>query len=104
MKYCFIILLSIVVCNSSLSGMENRSELLMKQKRFVRELYFERRYFDAIAETKRLIALDSGADAWKDYTFFIDVNYFLGGQLLRSFQPIRMSWSTATEYCYRNRI
>jgi hypothetical protein len=61
-------------------GAENKNELVLKQKEFVRELFFEKRYFDVIAETNRLIALDANADDRRDYAFFIDVNYFLGGQ------------------------
>jgi len=80
MKYCFIILIFSILFCGSLMGAENKNELVLKQKEFVRELFFEKRYFDVIAETNRLIALDANADDRRDYAFFIDVNYFLGGQ------------------------
>lgn len=49
-----------------------------RQKRFVRELFSEKRYFDAIAETRRLESLDPGTRS--DYGFFIGMNFFLGGR------------------------
>jgi TM2 domain-containing membrane protein YozV len=63
-----------------MAGAENKNEFVLKQKKFVRELFFEKRYFDAIAEMNRLIAIDPGSDNRDDYHFFIGVNYFLGGQ------------------------
>jgi hypothetical protein len=80
MKYFFLILMSFTLLYGSVTGAENKNELVLKQKKFVRELFFEKRYFDVIAETNRLIAIDAGADNRKDYPFFIGVNYFLGGQ------------------------
>jgi hypothetical protein len=50
------------------------------QKRFVRRLFSEQRYFDAIAETKRLRSGTRDTGKARDYDFFIDINYFLGGQ------------------------
>ncbi len=51
-----------------------------RQKRFVRQLFSEKRFFDVIAETKRLRSVDSRIGSRPDYDFFIDINYFLGGQ------------------------
>jgi hypothetical protein len=53
---------------------------LSRQKRFVRSLFSEKRYFDAAAEAKRLRFEDTRSGAGPDYDFFIDINYFLGGQ------------------------
>jgi hypothetical protein len=80
MKYCFTILVFISLFPGSLMGAENSSKLLLKQKRFVKDLFFQKRYFDAIAETRRLIAFDPDTDNRVDYAFFIDINYFMGGQ------------------------
>jgi hypothetical protein len=55
------------------------SDLIGKQKIFIRDLYGQKRYFDAITETRRLMVFDPVGDG-KDYSFFIDINYFLGGQ------------------------
>jgi len=52
----------------------------VRQKRFIRDLFSQKRYFDVISETRRLMALDPAGDERKDYSFFIDVNYFLGRQ------------------------
>lgn len=51
-----------------------------RQKRFIRELFSEKRFFDAIAETKRLRSMDSRSGSRAEYDFFIDINYFMGGQ------------------------
>jgi hypothetical protein len=80
MKYFFIILMFFALSGGSLTGAENKNELVLKQKKFVRELFFEKRYFDVIAEMNRLIAIDTGDNNRNDYPFFIGVNYFLGGQ------------------------
>jgi len=55
-------------------------DAVSRQKRFVRSLFFEQRYFDAAVETRRLLFEDARGAARPDYDFFIDINYFLGGQ------------------------
>jgi len=80
MKYFFIILMFFTLSNGLLSGAENKNELVLKQKKFVRELFFEKRYFDVVAEMNRLVSIDAGSDNRNDYPFFIGINYFLGGQ------------------------
>ncbi|HOT45392.1 MAG TPA: hypothetical protein PLM53_11155 [Spirochaetota bacterium] len=64
---------------SSLASAETGG-LAVRQKRFIRDLFSQKRYFDVISETRRLMALDPAGDDRKDYSFFIDVNYFLGRQ------------------------
>ena len=51
-----------------------------RQKRFIRGLFSEHRFFDAVAETKRLRSMDPRIGSRPDYDFFININYFLGGQ------------------------
>ncbi|MBN2159832.1 MAG: hypothetical protein JW807_10585 [Spirochaetes bacterium] len=58
----------------------DRGEFISRQKKFIRELFSEKRYFDAIAETRRLIAHGHGSRMRDDCNFFINVNYYLGGQ------------------------
>jgi hypothetical protein len=78
MTYCAVVFfLFTVTVSPEASAAE--SDLVGMQKRFIRELYHQKRYFDAITETRRLMAFDAGGDH-KDYFFFIDINYFLGGQ------------------------
>src|SRR4030042_1060064 len=76
-------LIAIVFFSISFSyalGAESDSSFIFKQKRFVQELFFKKQYFDVVAETRRLIAADTDRENQKDYIFFIDINYFLGGQ------------------------
>lgn len=80
MKYSFVILMLFAVSYGLLSGMENRDEIVLKQKKFVRELFFEKKYFDVVSETNRLVAIDTSAGNRKEYLFFIGINYFLGAQ------------------------
>lgn len=59
---------------------DEKKDVIGKQKEFVLELFSSGRYFDCIAETRRLSIMDpSGGDA-AEYDYFINVNYFLGGQ------------------------
>jgi hypothetical protein len=62
------------------AGAEGGGDFITAQKCFIRELFTSGRYFDAAAETRRLMALDSGAESMHDYEYFIRVNLFLGGQ------------------------
>jgi hypothetical protein len=55
-------------------------DAVSRQKRFVRSLFSEKRFFDAAAETGRLRLEDGRSAARTDYDFFIDINYFMGGQ------------------------
>jgi hypothetical protein len=64
--------------------------MFMAHKKFVRELYNQKRYFDAISETQRLLACETDENNRKDYSFFIAVNYFCGGQygsVIHGFTP-----------------
>lgn len=51
----------------------------LKQKKFIRELYYEQRYYDCIAETIRFCSADKSA-AEKECLYFIEMNYFMGKQ------------------------
>lgn len=55
-------------------------KLINQQKNFIRQLFSEKKYFDTIAETRRLISLIPGEKDIGTYNFFIEANYFLGGQ------------------------
>jgi len=52
------------------------NDFLKRQKKFVKELYLEKKYFDAIAEARRLSLYDNN----RDIEYFIYMNYYLAGQ------------------------
>ena len=54
--------------------------LISKQKRFVRELFSNKMYFECISETGRLLEFSRDLEDSDSYLFFINVNYFLGEQ------------------------
>ncbi|MFC1670470.1 hypothetical protein ACFL20_08760 [Spirochaetota bacterium] len=76
------LLLMIVPLCIFFPGEQARGEinLKIKQKKFVQSLFNERRYFDCISETRRLINLNAKDDAPHKYDFFINVNYYYGHQ------------------------
>jgi tetratricopeptide (TPR) repeat protein len=50
------------------------------QKSFIKKLFAEKRHFDCIAETRRLLHHEPDLERRADYLYFIGANYFLGGQ------------------------
>ncbi|TAL35270.1 MAG: hypothetical protein EPN93_10750 [Spirochaetes bacterium] len=50
------------------------------QKAFIRNLFERRDYFSAIAETRRLLVYEPGSARAGEMRYFIEANYFLGGQ------------------------
>lgn len=56
------------------------NDFIVKQKRFINELFTKGRYFDCIAETRRLAGSDIPAEEKNNLNYFIESNYFLGGQ------------------------
>jgi len=78
MRY-FIVSVLVVFPFVMAPGAKNEA-FITKQKVFIRELYLEKRYFDCISETGRLIAsFGPGSDTciWRN---FMTLNYYLGGQ------------------------
>jgi hypothetical protein len=57
-----------------------QDEFINKQKRFINELYNNKKYFDCIAEARRLLEHKSSASGQDDLTYLIDTCYFYGGQ------------------------
>ena len=82
MKYLGYAIVIVVLLQSTLTAAGDSGSVgfVPMQKKFIRELFNGRRYFDAIAETRRLMAEDRDPDRNRDYLFFIDVSYFLGSQ------------------------
>lgn len=78
MKY--VIIASLLLLLALPLSAADASALAGRQKSFVMDLFSQKRYFDAIAETRRLMAFDSRIGLNPDYEFFINANYFLGGQ------------------------
>ncbi|MBP7583697.1 MAG: hypothetical protein KBA61_06665 [Spirochaetes bacterium] len=50
------------------------------QKSFIKKLFSEKRHFDCIAETRRLLHHAPEAGNRADFDYFIAANYYLGGQ------------------------
>ncbi|MBN2401709.1 MAG: hypothetical protein JXN64_04860 [Spirochaetes bacterium] len=57
-----------------------QDEFIIKQKRFVNELYQNKRYFDCIAETQRLLYYTDNKTNQDELIYFINACYFLGKQ------------------------
>jgi tetratricopeptide (TPR) repeat protein len=57
-----------------------QDDFINKQKRFINELYNNKRYFDCIAETQRLLEYKKNIADQKALLYFIDACYFSGGQ------------------------
>jgi hypothetical protein len=57
---------------------ENR-EFIIKQKKFISELYKDKRYFDCIAETQRLLNYNNSKNN-DELLYFINSCYYSGGQ------------------------
>lgn len=72
-------MLTIAVTGTAAQSL-NSVEFITRQKQFIRQLFIEKSYFDSIAETKRLLTSLPGNNKISYYNFFIDANYFLGGQ------------------------
>lgn len=72
-----------------------------RQKRFIRELFSERRYFDAISEARRLSSYEGKNVSGKEVAFFIDACYFMGGQYETVLKSIRSRGSDRSEFRYR---
>ncbi len=61
-------------------ALKSSSDLEIKQKRFILQLFNRKRYFDCIGETRRLLSFNRNIDRNEDYNFFILGNYFSGRQ------------------------
>jgi hypothetical protein len=57
-----------------------QDEYISRQKIFVNKLFADGKYFDCIAETRRLINQDITAEEKNNFNYFLESNYFLGGQ------------------------
>lgn len=80
MKYFWYAMAIVATLQSSLPAAGDQAGFIPMQKKFIRELLSGKRYFDAIAETRRLMAEDRDPGRIREYLFFIDVSFFLGAQ------------------------
>ncbi len=80
MIYRLLAILLFFVMSASGGVSAAESDLATGQKIFIRTLFAQKRYFDVITETRRLMVFDQDAGSHRDYNFFININYFLGGQ------------------------
>ena len=57
-----------------------RDNFILKQKKFISELYIGKKYFNCISETRRLLYYYPDIAGYNEYTYFIEGSYFLGKQ------------------------
>ncbi len=74
-----LILLLFIVFNPSVYG-DLTAEFVNKQRRFINELYKNKRYFDCIAETTRLLGYIRSDSDQKELNYLIESCYFAGKQ------------------------
>lgn len=76
------ILALVLIILPAAAGIASAAErgLVEKQKIFIRSLFAQKRYFDVITETRRLMAFDPDAANGPDYAYFININFFMGKQ------------------------
>lgn len=74
--FLFLLIIEIVSTPLSLSS----QSFLDNQKVFIKKLYREKRYFNAISETRRLISYGGDNPEKRRYEYFILGNYYLGEQ------------------------
>ncbi len=79
MKYLPIVFLLIIEILSTPLSLFPES-FPEKQKLFIGKLFGEKRYFETITETRRLISFLGEFPEKRSYEYFILGNYFLGGQ------------------------
>jgi hypothetical protein len=79
MKYILLFLLLIIEVVSAPLSLYSDS-FSDKQRVFIKKLYREKRYFDAISETRRLIYYLGDSPERQKYEYFILSNYYLGKQ------------------------
>ena len=75
-----LILLALLLLHPAPSKAKNSREFVSRQKRVMRSFFLDKRYFDCIAETRRLLSYTSPENMRDEYLYFIEANYFLGGQ------------------------
>lgn len=56
------------------------NNFITRQKQFIQTLFNRGDYFNCIAETRRLLAFSPDIQRRDAYLYFIEVNYYLGGQ------------------------
>lgn len=80
MKYATIIISILFLSGLTLFAGKGDNEFISKQKSFIKEQFVQKKYFDCISETRKLITYDSNPENYNDYIYFIESNYFLGEQ------------------------
>lgn len=75
MKKLISAFIAVLICSAQLLSADTETFPIM-QKKFIRSLYKDKRYFDSIAEARRLQVIDKSPEL--DY--FIYMNYFMAEQ------------------------
>ena len=72
-----LIILIDQIIQSNLSAINiKRGNFILKQKKFISELYMDKQYFDCVSETRRLLYYYPDIEYYNEYLYFIDTNYF----------------------------
>jgi hypothetical protein len=74
----FIFALVLALCPSPARA----DDFIARQKSLIRVLYESKNYFSTIAETRRLLEYAPGDARAGDWRYFLETNYFLGGQAM----------------------
>jgi hypothetical protein len=91
-----LILLILFVPYPVPSGPMGSNEFIHRQKRVIKSLFQDKRYFDCIAETRRLLTYTPAGSLSDEYRYFIEANYFLGGQYKTVISNIKESGNDDT--------
>jgi hypothetical protein len=78
-RFCFVSIFILLFNINSFAEIKQH-EFIIKQKRFINELYNNKMYFDCIAETRRILDYKNSTSNQDELTYLIDTCYFFGGQ------------------------
>jgi hypothetical protein len=89
-RFVFTAAAVILLTSSALAPQNANRDLISKQKKFIHDLYKQQRYFDTIAETRRLIRF-LPENKRPLYDYFIGACYFLGKQYKTAITEVKNS-------------
>jgi len=71
----------------------------LKQKKFIKNLYNDKKYFDCIGETERLLMYSPESVNFCDYNYFIESLYYLGGQYKSAIKHYNKIYIQKGDFC-----
>lgn len=84
-----LILFTLLLLYPAPSKAKNSREFVIRQKKVMRSFFLDKRYFDCIAEARRLLSYTTTENLRDEYLYFIEANYYLGGQYRTVISHIR---------------